>query len=100
MGWQILNLTTASNTGRVSFSGRGSIYAEGTFGSGTLELHPIAKNADGTEAVSSGSLYDIDGTTVVSADVPSGHYELDLAGSTGADIDVYYNDQKDQVIDS
>lgn len=100
MTWRILTLTTAANTAKVSFAGRGSIYAEGTFGSGTLELHPVAKNTDGTESISSGSLYDIDGTTVVSADVPSGVYQLDLSGSTGATVTVYYNDQKDQVIDS
>lgn len=100
MTWRIITLTTAANTQKVSFAGRGSIYAEGTFGSGILELHPVAQNTDGTQTVSTSSLYDIDGTTVVSADLPRGTYELDLSGSTGASVNVYYNDQKDQVIDS
>lgn len=96
MPWQISTLTTAAPTKRVSFVGGGSIYAEGTFGGGALELHPIA-DADSSnndvETISTGSLYTIDGATTVSADVPSGHYQLKLANSLAASINVFINDQ-------
>lgn len=93
MGWIINTLTTAAATKNVAFAGGGSIYAEGTFGGGTLEIHPIADNTDGTMTTSTSSLYTIDGSTTVSADLPSGHYQLKLAGSTGATVKVFINDQ-------
>lgn len=93
--WEKLTLTTASNTARLSFAGRGSIYAEGTFGSGSVGLHIVHTDNDtNAETVATGFLDSaIDGTTIKSIDAPSGHYELNLAGSTGATVDVYYNDQ-------
>lgn len=100
MGWKTLTLTTAANTANVAFAGRGSIFAEGTFGSGSVEIHPIVEPLDnGPQTVSTSSMYEIDGSVVVSADVPSGHYQLDLAGSTGATVTVYYNDQHEFGID-
>jgi len=102
--WKKLTLTTASNTSKVSFKGRGSIYAQGTFGSGAVGLHPITYDNDdpnGAPSVASGFIDDaIDGTTIKSIDCPSGDYELNLAGSTGATVDVYYNDQREFVQDS
>lgn len=99
--WQKLTLTTADNTYRIAFSGRGSIYAEGAFGGGTIGVHVLHKDGTtGALTASTGFLDDtIDGATVKTKDVPSGQYELNLAGSTGASVDVYYNDQAGMVID-
>lgn len=102
--WKQLTLTTAGNTGKVSFKGRGSIYAQGTFGSGSVGLHPITYENDdpnGTPSVASGFLDSaIDGTTIKTIDCPAGDYELNLAGSTGATVVVYYNDQLELTKDS
>lgn len=93
--WKKVTLTTANNTANVSFTGGGSIYAEGTFGGGSVELHIVYVEKDGGQStVSSGFIHDaIDGATVKSISCTSGHYQLDLSGSTGASVDVYYNDQ-------
>ena len=93
--WKKLTLTTADNTARVSFKGRGSIYAEGTFGGGTIGLHIVYYAEDnGAATVTTGFLDSaIDGTTIKTIDCPSGDYELNLASSAGATVDVYYNDQ-------
>lgn len=93
--WNKITLTTADNTARIGFAGRGSIYAEGTFGSGAIGLHILHEGTATT-----GFLDDaIDGSTVKTIDCPRGTYELNLAGSTGATVDVYYNDQHELVID-
>jgi hypothetical protein len=99
--WQKLTLTTAANTAKVSFKGRGSIYAEGTFGSGAVGLHVVYREVEGgAETISTGFIDDaIDGSTIKSIDCPAGDYQLNLAGSTGATVDVYYNDQFDLVMD-
>lgn len=101
MSWKKLELTTANNTANVSFKGRGSIYAEGTFGGGAVELHVLYREvAQGAETAASGFLDDaIDGTTIKTIDCPSGDYQLNLSGSTGATVDVYYNDQDEFVTD-
>lgn len=93
MAWKKLTLTTADNTARVSFKGRGSIYAEGTFGGGAVGLHIYESGVASTGFLDEA----IDGATVKTIDCPSGHYQLDLAGSTGASVDVYYNDQLELV---
>lgn len=99
MSWKKLTLTTAGNKKRIAFVGKGSIYAEGTFGAGVVEVHIVFKEADGAAAsVSTGFIDDaIDGVDVKSKEVPSGHYELVLSGSTGATVDVYCNDQKEGI---
>ena len=93
--WKKITLTTANNTGRVSFRGRGSIYAEGTFGGGTVGLKIIYYAIEnGPFTVASGFIDDpIDGSVVKSLDCPAGDYQLNLAGSVGATVDVYFNDQ-------
>ena len=100
--WKKLTLTTASNTERVSFKGRGSIYAEGTFGGGSVGLHIVYSQVDNAvQTVSTGFIDSaIDGNSVKSIDCPSGDYELNLAGSTGASVDIYYNDQVELTSDS
>lgn len=99
--WNKITLTTADNTKKISFKGRGSVYAEGTFGSGQLELHIVHHSQMGGAAtVSTGYIDDaIDGSSIKSIDCPSGDYELQLNGSTGATVDVYYNDQYELGID-
>lgn len=94
--WRKTALTTALNTLDLSFVGRGSIHAEGTFGGGTVEIKP--KTDDGQ--IASNPFYEIDGSTTSSADVPSGLYRLELDGSTGASVDIWYNDQVDLIRDS
>lgn len=92
-------LTTASNTMNVSFKGRGSVFIEGTFGGGAVGVHPRYRAINDSRAplsTTTAFLDDaIDGTTVKSLGVPSGDYVLDLAGSTGASVSVYINDQKE-----
>lgn len=93
--WKKLNLTTASDNEKISFVGNGSIYAEGTFGGGTIQIAIVVIDPDNSvPTISSGFLTSvIDGTTVKTVQVPSGLYQLTLSGSTGGDVDVYYNDQ-------
>ena len=100
--WKKLTLTTASNTSKISFKGRGSIYAEGTFGGGTVRAHLVYYSVDGAApAVSTGFIDSaIDGTIIKSIDCPSGDYQLNLNGSVGATVDVYYNGQVELSIDS
>lgn len=89
MAWQKLTLTTAANTADVHFQGRGAIYAEGTFGGGLIQLHVKTSTETATGYVDDR----IDGTSIKTIDCPSGDYQLNLAGSTGATVDVFYNDQ-------
>lgn len=99
MAWKIKTLTTAAPTDRLSFAGRGSIFPTGTFGGGTVTIKPIAVDeATNAENVAPSAVFTIDGSTEISADVPSGYYEIELAGSTGGDVDVYYNDQSELAI--
>lgn len=100
MAWEKLTLTTAENTIRLGFGGRGSIYAEGSFGGGSVELHLTYVDVDGSTQVSTGFIDEaIDGTTIKSIDCPRGTYELQLNGSVGATVDVYINEQFSRVID-
>jgi hypothetical protein len=94
--WQKVTLTTAAPTAKVSFAGRGSVYAEGTFGAGIVGLYVTYTNpTTGVVSVSTGYLDSaIDGTLVKTIDCPAGEYQLSLTGSVGATVDVYYNDQK------
>lgn len=96
MSWKTVTLTTAENIQRVAFAGRGSIYVEGTFGGGTVRIKPIAVD-DNVQVVATGFLYEMDGSTTKSADVPAGHYELELNGSAGATVLVFYGDQQELV---
>lgn len=102
--WKKTTLTTADNTENVSFKGRGSIYAEGTFGGGSVELHVISyanNEPNAAKSVATGFLDSaIDGTTIKTIDCPAGDYQLDLSGSTSASVDVYYNDQVQLVTNS
>lgn len=97
--WKKITLTTAANTRRIAFQGRGSIYAEGTFGSGAVQLHIVYREESGSAPVVSTGFIDsaIDGSTIKSIDCPAGEYQLNLAGSTGATVDVYINGQTDLV---
>lgn len=98
--WKKLTLTTAANTQDISFAGRGSIYAEGTFGGGSVQLHIKYIETTGAYTVSTAFVDSaIDGTTIKSIDCPAGHYQLNLAGSTGASVTVLINDQTDLTID-
>jgi len=92
--WNISNITTASDTVRLKFKGRGSIFPDGDFGGGTVEIYFVSTNpATGVIVVSSTSAYSIDGSTVKAADVPAGEYDIVLANSTAGDVDVFWNDQ-------
>jgi len=93
--WVKHTLTTASNMVRVSFIKGGSIYAEGTFGGGEIQVKPVYIDSVTNAPLATTGFLDeaIDGTTVKTKDVPPGHYELDLNGSTGATVDVYTNEQ-------
>lgn len=93
--WNKVTLTTANNTTPLSFKGRGAIYAEGTFGSGQIELHiAYASEPGAAVSISTGYLDDaLDGTSIKTIDCPAGDYQLQLTGSTGATVDVYFNDQ-------
>lgn len=92
--YNIATITTASDTVRLKFKGRGSIFPSGTFGGGTVEIYFVSVNQDtGAVTVSSTSAYSIDGTTIKTADVPAGEYDIVLEGSTGGDVDVFYRDQ-------
>lgn len=96
MSWDRVTLTTALNTVDLSFAGRGAIYAEGTFGGGTVQIK--LKTDDGV--ISTGFNWEIDGSSVKSADVPSGLYRIELAGSVGASVVVWRNAQVDLIRDS
>ena len=100
MSWEKFTLTTADNVQRIAFNGRGSIYVEGTFGGGTVQVKPVTINpSTNVKEVSTGFLDDaIDGTTIKSKDVPSGLYAIELNGSTGASVDVYVNNQVEEVV--
>lgn len=94
MAWIIKNLTTAANSVDVAFKGRGCLFADGTFGDGVVELRPISIGDDGVKVVSTGFIDTaIDGTDLKSLDVPAGHYRVTLSGSTGADLNIWCNDQ-------
>lgn len=94
--WQKATVTTASNILDLGFVGRGAIFAEGTFGGGTVQVK--MKTDDGQ--ITSGFGYELDGTTTKSVDVPAGLYRLELAGSAGASVDIWYNTQVDLTRDS
>ncbi len=92
-----ITLTTAANTANVAFEGRGSLMFSGTFGSGTIEIRPITESGViAADAIITDNV--IDGSAANSADVPSGHYQLTLDGSTGATVSVFKNDQSDKAI--
>lgn len=97
--WKITNLTSSATSFDVSFNGRGSIYAEGTFGGGTIQIKPIAADDKyGAKTVATGFIDSaIDGSVVKSRDVPSGTYRVILVGSTGASVNVFHRDQFDQI---
>lgn len=91
--WKKLTLTTAADNDIVAFSGRGSIYAEGTFGGGALGAYIVYRADDnGAPTVASGYM-DYTLSAAGTLDLPAGEYQLKLTGSTGASVDVYYNDQ-------
>lgn len=94
--WQKSTVTTASNVLDLGFVGRGAIFVEGTFGGGTVQIKMKTDNG----LVTTGFGYELDGSTTKSADVPAGLYRLELAGSAGASIDIWYNDQVDLIRDS
>lgn len=99
--WRTFNLTTAAPNSGHAFNGRGSIYAEGTFGGGAINIHLVAQNEqNGPKQTSTGAVRTIDGTNVSDADLPSGEYQISLVGSTGGDVTVYYNDQDENVVTS
>lgn len=99
--WQTVNLTAANLTANVSFRGRGTIYAEGTFDSGTIGAHLLLKGTDGKYTASTGFINTAIDGTVKTADLPAGDYQLTIAGGMGSeDVTVYYNDQSDKVISS
>ena len=85
----------------LAFRGRGSIYAEGTFGGGVVGIYPIATNEAGGQQTESSDYLDdaINGTSIKSIDCPSGNYAIKLTGSTSASVTVFYNDQMDLTID-
>ena len=88
--WEISNITTASDTVRLKFKGRGSIFPDGDFGGGTVEVYFVS---EAPVTVSTTSAYSIDGSTVKTADLPAGEYDIVLEGSTGGDINLFWNDQ-------
>lgn len=95
MMFRVYTLTTANPKMRLGFGSRGSLFAEGTFGGGSLRLYPVGED-DVTKlpVTSTSSLGDaIDGTTVKSMDIPAGAYDLVLEGSTAATVRVYLNEQ-------
>ena len=93
MSFEIANITTASDTVRIRFDGRGSIFPDGDFGGGTVEIYFVGRNG----TVSSTSAYSIDGTTIKTADLPFGTYDIVLENSTAGDLDIFYSDQQDLV---
>jgi hypothetical protein len=96
--WLVATVTTASPTQRLRFKGRGSLFPSGTFGGGTVEIFFVSIHpATGAETVSTTSAYSIDGTTIKTADLPSGEYNVVLTGSTGGSVTLFYSDQKDLV---
>ena len=99
--WKKVTLTEANPTQDVSFRGRGSIYAEGTFASATVRVYILYQEVENGLKVESSGFLDsaIDGSTIKSIDVPSGHYRLKLNTPSGASVEVYYNDQHELVID-
>ena len=96
--YDFATVTTASPTKRLRFKGRGSLFPSGTFGGGTVEVFFVSRNtATGVETISSTSAYSIDGTTIKTADLPSGEYSIVLTGSTGGSVNLFYSDQNDLV---
>lgn len=99
MGWKIFELTTASPTKKITFSGRGSVFAEGDFGGGVIGAYPISVDVSGAETVCTNYIDDvIDGSTIKSIDCPSGYYKFELTGSAGATVNLWYNDQRDMPV--
>jgi hypothetical protein len=91
---RIATITTASDTVRLKFKGRGSIFPSGSFGGGTVEIYFVSTSpATGASTVSSSSAYTINGTTVKTADLPAGEYDIVLENSTDGNVSVFYNDQ-------
>jgi len=95
--WKKIVTFSVDGTQNVSFRGRGSIFADGTFGGGVLQLHVIARDEQGSApSVSTGFMDDaIDGSIIKSIDCPSGEYQIQLTGSTSPTVNVYVNDQVD-----
>ena len=92
--WTTLTLTTADNVANIAFKGRGSVFIDGTFGGGAVEVRPVVIEADGTRSTSVGFIDQaIDGATIKSLDAPSGHYQLTLAGSAAGEVTVYLHNQ-------
>lgn len=86
--WEYVQLTTGSPNLDVSFSGRGSVFVDS---SGTIDIHIISGDNYSAKTVSSSPIYQIDGVTTSSADLPSGFYRLALNGAGPANV--YYNKQ-------
>jgi len=99
MNWKKKTLTTADNELDVAFTGRGSIYAEGTFGGGSLGAYILFREVQNGPLSTSNGFVDqaIDGADIKSIDCPTGAYRLKLEGSTGASVDVYYNGQETKI---
>lgn len=91
--WKKIPLSTSTNVIDIGFVGRGSIFVEGSFGGGTIQV----KLKTDTGQLSTGFAYELDGADLSSVDVPSGLYRFELVGSTGATVDIWYNDQVDLI---
>lgn len=99
MAWRKRVLTNTTTSLIVSFAGRGSIYCDGTFGGAVIQIKPIAVTAaTGQDDIATGVLYTIDGSTVVSADLPHGKYQIFLSGGAASTINVWDNNQESVVI--
>lgn len=95
MAWRKQVLTNATNSLKLSFAGRGSVYCDGTFGGAVIQIKPIAATpATGADDIATGVLYSIDGSTVVSADLPHGRYQILLSGGAASSINVWDNIQE------
>lgn len=86
--WEYVQLTTGSPNLDVAFSGRGSVFVDS---SGTIDIYIISGGGTSAKTVSTSPIYQINGSTQISADLPSGAYRLALNGAGPANV--YYNTQ-------